>query len=78
LDSRLLLLEDDWVRLNPKADLWLDVAVFERAFVLAQGVPGQALDDRRAQVLHTGVYFYQSDLANLRHPKSTDLYDSRF
>lgn len=58
----LLLLEGDWVRLNPKADLWLDVAVFERAFVLAQGVPGQALDDRRAQVLHTAVYFYQGDL----------------
>lgn len=38
------------------------MAVFEHAFVLAQEVPGQALDDRRAQVLHTAVYFCQGDL----------------
>jgi DNA-binding SARP family transcriptional activator len=61
-NSRLLLLDDGWVRLNPKAGLWLDAAVFEQAFTLAQGVPGRELDDRGAQALQTAVYLYEGDL----------------
>lgn len=58
----LLLLDLDWVRFNPEADLWLDVAVLEQAFVLAQGVPGRELDARRVQALQIAVDCYQGDL----------------
>lgn len=60
--SRLLLVESDWVQLNPEADLWLDVAVFEQAFTVVQSVPGKELASQRAQTLQNAVHLYQGDL----------------
>src|SRR4029453_9228778 len=62
MDTHVLIVEPDWVRLNPEADLWLDVAVFERAFALVQGVPGQELDAQRARPLQDAVQLYEGDL----------------
>lgn len=61
-DRHILLVEPDWVQINPEADLWLDVAVFERAFALAQGAPGQRLDPQCAQALQDAVKLYRGDL----------------
>lgn len=58
----VLLVEPDWVQLNSEADLWLDVAVFERAFALVQEVPGKDLDGQQAQTLRSAVDLYQGDL----------------
>jgi len=58
----VLRLEPDWVRLNPRADLWLDVAVFEQAFAQAQGVPSAQLEATAAQALQEAVQLYQGDL----------------
>jgi DNA-binding SARP family transcriptional activator len=38
-NSPALLVEPDWVQINPDADLWLDVDVFEQAFIRVQNVP---------------------------------------
>jgi len=54
--------DPDWVRLNPKADLWLDVAVFEQAYGLAQGTPGAELDTATARALQEASQLYQGDL----------------
>jgi DNA-binding SARP family transcriptional activator len=62
INGRLLLLEPDWVQLNPDADLWLDVAVLEQAFALVQGVPGLELDAQRAQLLQAAACLYRGDL----------------
>lgn len=62
ISGRMLLVEPAWVHLNPDAHLWLDVAVFEEAFLLVQGIPGQELDARRAQSLEHAVQLYQGDL----------------
>lgn len=40
----LLAVEHDWVQLEGGAGLWLDVEVFERAFVLARDSRGSELD----------------------------------
>jgi DNA-binding SARP family transcriptional activator len=64
-DSRngcVLLVESEWVQLNPEADLWLDVAVFERASELARGVPGQRLDPSVAQIMQEAARLYRGDL----------------
>jgi DNA-binding SARP family transcriptional activator len=61
-NDHVLLVEPDWVQLNPEADVWLDVAVLEQAFALAQGVPGRELAAHRAQTLHAAVQLYQGDL----------------
>lgn len=57
-----LLVEPDWVQLNPEADLWLDAGVFERAFALVQEVPGRDLDAQQVQTLRSAVGLYQGDL----------------
>lgn len=62
LNRRVLLVEPHWVRLNPAADLWLDVAVLEQSFAHVQGVPGSALDTLRVQDLSTAVDLYRGDL----------------
>ena len=61
-DDRLLLVKPDWVHLQSTADLWLDVAVFEEAFALVQGVAGPALETGQAQALKSATQLYQGDL----------------
>ena len=61
-DGRVLLVESDWVQLNPEAELWLDVAEFEGTWNLVQGVPGGELDSRRVQTLQGAVDLYRGDL----------------
>jgi DNA-binding SARP family transcriptional activator len=62
LGERVLLVESDWVQLNPAADLYLDVAAFERAFLQSRGVRGRELDSRTAQILQAAVDLYRGDL----------------
>src|SRR5262249_10253849 len=42
--GRVFLVESDWIQVHAAADLWLDVAEFEQAFGLVQGVAGRELD----------------------------------
>ncbi len=58
----LLVVDPDRIRINPAADLWLDVAVFERALARAQGVSGAALDAQQAHALCDAAELYQGDL----------------
>src|SRR5512145_619127 len=57
-----LLIEHDWVQINPQADLWLDVAAFEHAFNAVQGIPGEQLDNAAAERLRQAVELYQGEL----------------
>jgi DNA-binding SARP family transcriptional activator len=58
----VLLVEPDSIQVNPKADLWLDVAVFEEAFTSAQGVLAPQLDAPQVQRMQEAVQLYQGDL----------------
>jgi DNA-binding SARP family transcriptional activator len=62
LTPRVLLVDSDMVRLNPDAELWLDVAVFEQALVHTQGSSGAALDAQQAQALCDAADLYRGDL----------------
>jgi DNA-binding SARP family transcriptional activator len=62
LSDYLLLVEPEWVQVNPEADLWLDVAAFEQAFNHVQGKPGKELDSRDVQTLQGAVDLYQGGL----------------
>jgi DNA-binding SARP family transcriptional activator len=57
-----LLIEHDWVRINLHRDIWLDVAVFEQAFVATQGISGKHLDQSAARMLKEAVSLYIGDL----------------
>ena len=60
--DRVLLTDCDWVHVNPKADLWLDVAAFEQAFLDVKGLIGRMLDPQRCQMLRDAVALYRGDL----------------
>lgn len=60
--DRLLIVKPDWVQVNPEADFWLDVAVFEEVFYRTEGVPGRELDSDKVQALQRAVDLYQGDL----------------
>src|SRR5689334_16712752 len=60
--TRVLLVEQDAVKLDASADVWLDVAVFEQAFALVQGVRGQDFDARQARAVQDAVALYRGDL----------------
>ncbi len=57
-----LAVEADWVQFCSAADLWLDVAVFERAYAQSQGVPGEQLDAPTAEIVQAAVALYGGDL----------------
>lgn len=60
--DRVLLVEPGRVQINAEADLWLDVKVFERAFDLVRGIPGQEFDAQQVQVLQNALQLYQGPL----------------
>jgi DNA-binding SARP family transcriptional activator len=57
-----LMVEHDWVQLDPRAELWLDVGVFERAFMLVQDSAGAGLEPRHVEALQEAVRLYRGDL----------------
>jgi len=62
LEDYTLTVEPDWIGINSKADLSLDVEAFERHFAAVQGVPGHELDEQRAQSLKDAARLYHGDL----------------
>lgn len=61
-NQQVLLVEHDWVQVNLQNGIWLDVALFERAFATTEGVPGKQLDRSGAQILKEAIELYKGDL----------------
>jgi DNA-binding SARP family transcriptional activator len=58
----LLLVDSEWVQVNPKAALRLDTAIFEQTFLSVQGMSGQELDIHQTQDLCRAVNLYSGNL----------------
>ena len=58
----VLLVDHDWLSLNPCSNLWTDVADFECAFAGAEGIAGRQLDAQKADALKDAVSLYSDDL----------------
>ena len=61
-NERILLLEREWVQLNPSVYVWLDIAEFERSIQDVQGIPGIELNQDQVSSLTEGVHLYRGDL----------------
>lgn len=61
-EQPLLLVDPEWVEVNIKPDVWLDVRIFEDACSLTQGLSGGQLDAAQAESLATAVKLYRGDL----------------
>jgi DNA-binding SARP family transcriptional activator len=58
----VLSVELDSVSLNAMAEVWLDVADFERVFLVVREIAGQHLDPALAQTVEHAVQLYRGDL----------------
>lgn len=61
LPARLLAIEDDWICLR-SAGIWLDVAIFERAFTMLGGGSVTRLPDAAFELLQEAAGMYRGDL----------------
>jgi DNA-binding SARP family transcriptional activator len=61
-DPPILLIEPDWIRVNPDANLWIDVVEFEAAFKRAHGLQGWQLDADTLLALQQAAHLYMDDL----------------
>ena len=60
--QHILLVDSEWIQLNPKANLWLDIEVFEQAFNQAQGIAGHQISADCAQALRSAIDLYRGEL----------------
>jgi DNA-binding SARP family transcriptional activator len=61
-DQPILLIEPDWIQVNPDADLWIDVIEFEAAYKKAHGLKGWQLDAEMLHDLQQATSLYTDDL----------------
>jgi DNA-binding SARP family transcriptional activator len=61
-EHSVLLIHPEWVSLNPEAEVWFDVAIFERAYESARSIPSHALSTESVQQLRVAVELYRGDL----------------
>jgi DNA-binding SARP family transcriptional activator len=60
--NSLLVVESDWLHINPAADFWMDVYQFEQAVAMTRGRQGKELSLAEAQSLRAAVQLYRGDL----------------
>ena len=61
-DQGLLLVEGEWLQINPHIELWLDIAILEGAFKRTQGIRGRDLEEGQVQMLQRAAELYCGDL----------------
>lgn len=61
-ESVLLHVDPKWILLNSVDELWLDVALFEKAYAMVKGTPGQCLPDSSVRVLKEAIQLYRGNL----------------
>ncbi len=60
-EGPLLLVDDEWVQMNPQAEYWLDVAEFEKAFQQVQATPARQIGTQDALALRCAASLYRGD-----------------
>jgi DNA-binding SARP family transcriptional activator len=60
-DQPALLVAPEWIQINPQAQLWVDVEVFEETFAHVRGQPGEQMDYQGAQRVAEATQLYRGD-----------------
>jgi DNA-binding SARP family transcriptional activator len=58
----LVQVDGEHVRLNSPEESWLDVSVFEKAFIPVRGLRGEQMSQQQAHTLRNAVALYRGDL----------------
>ena len=62
LSEHLLTVTDEWISINPKAEIQLDIAKFEDAFSHTQDIPGPKMDAAALHAIEDAIHLYQGNL----------------
>jgi DNA-binding SARP family transcriptional activator len=57
-----LVVDPDWVSIEPRINFWLDVQVFDETLARVRGIPGRALDLAQVLALKEAIQLYRGDL----------------
>ena len=60
--SRVLRVAPDSIGIDSQAEMWLDVEMFERAFMQVQNIVGNRLEEHQADALREAVQLYRGEL----------------
>lgn len=60
--DQILVVEDHWVQLNTRTEIWLDVAVLEETFARLKDKPGWTLSGDEKDELQAAVQVYEGEL----------------
>jgi DNA-binding SARP family transcriptional activator len=60
--EQVLTVETDWLQVNPQANLWVDIAVFERGYQTVMNLRGRELNSDQYDDTRKAVELYQGDL----------------
>lgn len=60
--DQILVVEDHWVQLNTRTEIWLDVAVLEETFARLKDKPGWTLNGDEKDELQAAVQVYEGEL----------------
>ncbi len=61
-ETSLLQVDRDWIGVNPRCALWLDVDILERTYAVVANTPGETLTTGQAQLLSQAADLYEDDL----------------
>jgi DNA-binding SARP family transcriptional activator len=60
--GQVLLIDGDWLQLNPNSDFWLDIEILEKAFKTTEGVRGREWEPKWAKGIEDAAELYQGEL----------------
>jgi DNA-binding SARP family transcriptional activator len=58
----LLLVEGEWLQIDPLFDFWLDIDVLEKAFRDSEGIRGRDLEEQQSKRIQSAVELYRGNL----------------
>lgn len=58
----LLLVESEWIQINPEVEIWVDTEILTATFLNCQGIPGKDLNANQIEALQNTVELYRGDL----------------
>ena len=58
----MILVDAEWLQINPLFDFWLDIELLETAFKKTQGVGGRDLEEEHTRSIQDAVNTYRGDL----------------
>ena len=58
----LLLVDSEWVQINPETEIWIDIYEFQTTYEMVQGISGIELSSQQVDTIKSVVELYRGDL----------------